>query len=76
MANAWPDFATVAQRSKDALTLDLSGVDNIDTAGLAWLIHLVGVARASNVALYFSAIPERLTSLAKISNVEDLLQVQ
>ncbi len=53
--------------------IDLSTVNKIDTAGLAWLIalHEFAVTKQSN--LTYSQAPLELVKLAKLSQVDDLL---
>lgn len=57
----------------DALDIDLGGVTEADSAGLALLIEWVRAARQSNRAIRFENIPQQITALARISEVEELL---
>jgi len=58
------------------LTLDMLGVSNSDTAGLAWLMNLLKDNRKQCVHLKLKNIPESLRKLAKISDVDSFLSVQ
>jgi phospholipid transport system transporter-binding protein len=60
----------------DASTLDMSGVSNSDTAGLAWLMNFLKDNQQQNVHFELKNIPERLRKLAKISDVDSFLSVQ
>jgi phospholipid transport system transporter-binding protein len=62
--------------SEDASTLDMSGVSNSDTAGLAWLMNFLKDNQQQNVHFELKNIPERLRKLAKISDVDSFLSVQ
>ena len=62
----------VAQQSS---ILDLQQVTRIDTAGLAWLFHLVEQARCASCELSFSNIPAKLDKLISLSGVEGFLPV-
>lgn len=62
----------VAQKIK----IELSGLEHVDTAGLAWLINLLRVFKQSNIQWQLQNIPETMTNLAKISDVDSILSVQ
>lgn len=57
-------------------TLDLSDVERIDSAGLAWLINAVRDGKQHQVTVTLSDVPEKLLKLAKISDVDTLLPVE
>jgi phospholipid transport system transporter-binding protein len=57
----------------NALNVDLSGVTEADSAGLALLIEWVRAARQSNRTIRFENVPAQITALARISEVEELL---
>ena len=56
--------------------LDLAGVSQVDTAGLAWLVNLVAECRKLKIPLKLSNVPITLIKLAKISDVEGILPLQ
>lgn len=62
--------------SQPLLTLDLSSVSSVDTAGLAFLVNLVGITKKLNLEYKISNPPESLLKLAKISDVTSLLPLQ
>lgn len=62
-----------AFRGAGSLEIDLSGVPEGDSAGLALLIEWVRLARKQKQALQFKNIPKQIAALASISQVEDLL---
>jgi phospholipid transport system transporter-binding protein len=55
--------------------VDLSGVTDADSAGLAVLIEWVRGACASGRSISFRGLPPRLAELARIGGVADLLPV-
>lgn len=55
------------------IILDLSKITQIDTAGLAWLLHLVEQAENSDCQLQFSHLPIRLEKLIELSGVNGIL---
>ena len=65
-----------AQQNCDSLNLDLANIENIDTAGLAWLLNLLRDAKQQQVTFTLSNVPPTLLNLAKISDVEPFLPLQ
>lgn len=59
-------FLTVAKQ----VTLDLGGVGNADSAGLALMLEWIKHARSKRVQLRFRNIPEQLLTLAKLSGLD------
>jgi phospholipid transport system transporter-binding protein len=53
--------------------VDLSGVAEGDSAGLALLIEWLRKARQSGGRIRFTNVPGQINALARISEVEDLL---
>ena len=62
--------------SVHAFTLDMLGVSNSDTAGLAWLMNFLKDNQQQNVHFELKNIPKSLRKLAKISDVDSFLSVQ
>ncbi|QJR80238.1 STAS domain-containing protein [Alteromonas pelagimontana] len=56
--------------------LDLSSVERIDSAGLAWLINAVRDGKKQGVQVILNDVPEKLMKLAKISDVDTLLPLE
>ena len=61
------------QASPAGLTLELSQLPRIDSAGLALLIDWLAAARACGRTLRFTRPPEMLLALARLSEVEPLI---
>lgn len=61
-------FLTVAKQ----VTLDLGGVGNADSAGLALMLEWIKHARSKRVQLRFMNIPEQLLNLAKLSGLDNV----
>jgi phospholipid transport system transporter-binding protein len=56
-----------------AAIIDLSGVKDSDSSGLALLIEWLSIARAERRSLRYENIPTQLRQLARLSDVEELL---
>jgi phospholipid transport system transporter-binding protein len=56
-----------------ASVIDLSGVKDSDSSGLALLIEWLSIARAEHKSLRYENIPVQLHQLARLSDVEELL---
>lgn len=57
-----------------ALRLDLAGVTESDSSGLALLLEWLRLARQKRQQISFVNMPHQIEALARISEVEDLLQ--
>lgn len=57
------------------IEVDLSGVAEGDSAGLALLIEWLRAAKQLNQTIRFEHVPAQVSALARISEVEDLLSV-
>jgi phospholipid transport system transporter-binding protein len=77
-------FATAARALADArhavlrgdvTTLDLSGIEASDSAGLAVLLALRRAARSRGTELSITSLPSTLRALAQLGEVEALLGV-
>jgi phospholipid transport system transporter-binding protein len=60
-----------AEASK--IDVDLGGVGESDSAGLALLIEWLRMARQSGKEIHFANVPAQIEALARISEVEDLI---
>ncbi|WP_417513588.1 STAS domain-containing protein [Marinobacter sp.] len=58
----------------DSLVVDLAGLSATHSAALSMLLCWSRLAEKLGVSLSFTAAPERLVSLAALSNLEDWLQ--
>ncbi len=56
-----------------AAVIDLAGVQDSDSSGLALLIEWLSVAKAAGRGLRYENIPAQLHQLAHLSDVEELL---
>jgi phospholipid transport system transporter-binding protein len=56
-----------------AAVIDLSGVSDSDSSGLALLIEWLSVAKSENRSLKYEHIPTQLQQLARLSEVEEML---
>lgn len=55
------------------IVVDMGGVERTDSGGLALLVDWLAWAKAAGRKLKFTALPEALLALARVSDVEDLL---
>jgi phospholipid transport system transporter-binding protein len=55
------------------IDVDLGGVGESDSAGLALLIEWLRQARQSGKEIHFANVPAQIEALARISEVEDLI---
>jgi phospholipid transport system transporter-binding protein len=58
---------------QEPLSIDCGGVTQADSAGLAVLLEWLGAARRAGRTLRLEAVPAGLQALARISEVESLL---
>jgi phospholipid transport system transporter-binding protein len=56
-----------------AAIIDLSAVSQSDSAGLALLIEYLSIAKEAKRALHYENIPAQIQELARLSEVEALL---
>lgn len=76
--NWWGMLSSTEQSTliaKGKCVLDLSDVERIDSAGLAWLINAVRDGKRNQVNVVLEKVPDKLLKLAKISDVDALLPV-
>ena len=62
-------------RGGQAAVIDLTGVTDSDSAGLALLIEWLSVAHEAGRALRYDNVPSQLHQLARLSEVEELIAV-
>ena len=55
------------------IDVDLGGVGESDSAGLALLIEWLRIARQGGQSIRFANVPAQIEALARISEVEDLI---
>jgi phospholipid transport system transporter-binding protein len=58
------------------LEVDFAQVSQVDSAGLAWIINLIRDARAQQIPVTLTHIPDKLLHLAALSNADTLLTEQ
>jgi phospholipid transport system transporter-binding protein len=67
------EAGTEAIGNGKAAVIDLSGVKDSDSSGLALLIEWLSVAKAARRTLRYENMPVQLKQLAGLSDVEELL---
>ncbi|HSG52512.1 MAG TPA: STAS domain-containing protein [Rheinheimera sp.] len=58
-----------------SITFNLAKLDNIDTAGLAWLLQQLAIANERGITIALCNVPKQLLSLADVSAVRPLLPI-
>jgi phospholipid transport system transporter-binding protein len=66
--------AALAHTAAAKLEIDCRGVTVTDSAGLAVLLEWLSVAKRAGRSLRYAQLPQGLAALARISEVEDLLE--
>ena len=60
--------------SQSPLVISLSGVERVDTAGLAVLLHIAREASQNKTDILFKDAPAQLLALAQLSSLTKLLR--
>ncbi len=63
----------IANASSSDVHIDLSGVNESDSAGLALLLEWLRLAKNGNLTVHFTNVPRQVAALARISEVEALI---
>ena len=66
--------AALAHAAAASLEIDCRGITSSDSAGLAVLLEWLSVAKRAGRSLRYARLPQGLAALARISEVEDLLE--
>lgn len=62
--------------STDYRLIDLSALNAVDTAGLAWLFNLLEQAQVLSCQIQFTQLPVKLKNLIQLSGVTGLLPIK
>lgn len=65
--------ARIASATGPDIHIDLSGVTESDSSGLALLLEWLRIGRRRNQSVRFANVPEQIAALARISEVEALI---
>ena len=57
----------------DITTIDVAGLERVDSAGLALLVHLREIARAQGSTPLFTGITDKLQSLITLYNLQQII---
>jgi len=66
--------AALAHAAAARLEIDCRGITATDSAGLAVLLEWLSAAKRAGRSLRYAQLPQGLAALARISDVEDLLE--
>jgi phospholipid transport system transporter-binding protein len=75
LAGAMHFDAFDSEIANTTVRIDMSAVEHCDTAGLAWMINMLKYLSQRDISWTLAHIPETLTKLAKISDLEHLISV-
>ncbi|MBW8189478.1 STAS domain-containing protein [Neiella marina] len=73
LTNIWSQLTALPANAN--ITLDLTQLGRVDSAGLAGLVQLYVQAEQQQVALNFENVPRQLCRLAQLFNVDVLLSL-
>ncbi|SFD30495.1 STAS domain-containing protein [Pseudoalteromonas denitrificans] len=71
---AYSNIKKIASKGDDCINFNLSGVLRVDTAGLAWLIHILSELRQQGIRLELNNIPVQLQKLMQLGQVSHLFE--
>ena len=57
-------------------TVDFSGVDECNSAGLGLMLEMIRLIQASNITIHFQSIPEQIQIVAKAYGIDEELKAQ
>src|SRR5262252_1213862 len=66
--------AALGRATAAKLEIDCRGITSSDSAGLAVLLEWLSLAKRAGRSLRYTQLPPELAALARISDVEDLLE--
>ncbi len=62
--------------AKGAVEFRLGQLQQVDTAGLAWLIHQLALAKQQQLQVSLTQVPEQLRQIASVGGVLNLLPIE
>jgi phospholipid transport system transporter-binding protein len=68
----WRELRNKLKTSKE-MTLDLQGVTDADSAGVALLVAAISDAKANSKTLQIQNIPKLILDIARIGGVDDMI---
>ncbi len=74
VVNFWP--FTLLKNVSGELIFDLTALEHVDTAGLAWLLQQLGQAKNANIQVKLRNTPQQLNSWALVIDVFALLPLE
>jgi phospholipid transport system transporter-binding protein len=69
------DARTMLSRLQGNIRISFSGVERVDSAGLALMIDWMRVAHDGQFTVLFEHLPKQLQRIAKVSELQDLLPI-
>lgn len=75
VAALWTQALPLFEGVSDACQLDMSGVDRVDSAGVALLLEWMRLARTRDVTFTITGAPPAMKDLIRLADLQDLLPV-
>lgn len=72
VVSLWPSLQQWVPTT-NVVKCDLQAIERIDSAGMAFLIHVIEHAKKRNCHIMFGFVPAQLGTLFQLSNVESLV---
>jgi anti-sigma B factor antagonist len=69
-------YADAAQMQPPAITLDFSGVDYINSTGIALIVGLLAKARAAHIPLTAVGLSDHYREIFTITRLSDFIHIQ
>jgi phospholipid transport system transporter-binding protein len=67
---------SLLQREEQPVTIDMLGVTQADSAGLALMIEWLQMARVAKRELVFANIPEQMRDLIRVNGLQQLFSLE
>jgi len=76
VSDLWHESQKLFTNDANEIVLDLAGVSQSDSAGVALLIALVRQARMNKKKISFTHLPSQMLAMLKVSGLEQVLPVK
>jgi phospholipid transport system transporter-binding protein len=75
VAGLWAEGLPLFRRVSGACELDVSGVERVDSAGVALLVEWMRLARERGAVMRITGAPPAMKDLIQLADLQDLLPV-
>jgi anti-sigma B factor antagonist len=70
------DLLAEAEKNPKRLVLDLSGVEFMDSSGVASLVKLLSAAKKSNIELRLAALDDRVQGIFEVTRLNTVFDIR